>query len=244
MAAAAITAFSVTPSPWGVIAIALTPSTATAAIAPDVSVDGSFGTSVSSLTKSGVTLGASANYLLAFVGGDQSTDKITGVTFNSVSMTLLGKFYPGSALGWTYLFGLANPTTGGSQSIVVSASGSCSVISLEAQSYTNCSPTQPNTLVTASFSNTPTAWAVIVPVTAGCWGVSCSRLSGALLTSASCSGCGTTAVTRVTNGGSGLAIIDTNGTIPFLTPVTLTPNNAQWRVQRMDVSRTKNEALA
>lgn len=244
--AAAIALQASTATAWGVLSVALAPSTTSAAIAADVSLQGNFSSSVSSYTKA-MTLGANANYLLVGVVGDTTTDKVTAgsVTYNSVAMTQLIRLYAGASIGWLYLYGLASPATGSAHNIVVTATGSCSILGLEAQSYTNCSANQPNVSTSASFLSSAIAWSVLVPVGAGCWGVTFARNALGPLTSASCSGCGTTAATRVSQSGDGLAsLVDTNGTIPFFTATTLTPNSSQWRLQRMDISRTTQEKLA
>jgi hypothetical protein len=244
MAAASISMQAPSSADWGIISVALSPVSTTAAIAADASLLGGFGSSVSSRTVA-MTLGASANYLLAFVIGDQTSDFVTGVTYNAVAMTQLVKLYPGSSVGWLYLYGLAAPTTGSSQNIVVSASASCSKLGVEAQSYTNCSASQPNVSTSASFKGQTIAWSVLVPVVPGCWGVSAMRysVSGAPVFQ-SCTGCGTTASLRVSQQASDLgSIVDTNGTIPLLTAVALTANTLQWRLQRADIGRRSEEHL-
>jgi len=244
MAAASISMQGPAVGDWGIISLAISPVTARAAIAADVSVSGTFANSATSLTQT-ATLGASANYLLAGVLGDSASDLVTGVTYNSVAMTQLVKLYPGSTVGWLYVYGLPNPATGSSHNLVVSASGTCSTIGVTAQSYTNCSATQPNVQVSAAFKAINTAWSVLVPLTPGCWGVSFLRYSasGSPRTQ-TCTSCGTVAALRTSEGTNGvLSIVDTNGTIPLLTPTTLTPNRAQWRLQRADLGRRREQHL-
>ena len=88
MASAAIAVQAPSVSDFGIISIALAPAAATSAIAPDVSLAGGFGSTVSSRTVA-MQLGASANYLLVFVIGDATSDLVTGVTYNAVAMTQL-----------------------------------------------------------------------------------------------------------------------------------------------------------
>lgn len=244
MAAASISMQAPSSADWGIISVALSPVSSTAAIAPDVSLLGGFGSAVSSKTVA-MTLGANANYLLGFVIGDQTSDLVTGVTYNAVAMTQLAKLYPGSSVGWLYLYGLAAPTVGSAQNIIVSASGSCSKLGVEAQSYTNCSASQPGVTTTASFKGQAIAWTVLVPVAPGCWGVSAMRYSVAgSPTFQSCTGCGTVAALRVSQQTSDLgSIVDTAGTIPLLTAVALNPNSLQWRLQRADLGRRSEEHL-
>lgn len=246
MASAAIAMQAPAVSDWGILSVALAPASVGSVIATDTSLAGSSSAGVNTLTKS-MTLGSSANYLLVGVIGDNTSDKITGVTYNAVAMTQLVKVYPGSSVSWLYLYGLANPTTGGAHNIVVSASGACSNIGVEAQSYTNCAVSQPNVSTSASFRSVSIAWTVLVPLQSGCWGVSFMRFSSSgVPTFQSVAGTGTVASLRVSqnNSTSDLAsIVDTNGTIPLLTAVALNPNSAQWRVQRIDVSRRREEKV-
>lgn len=246
MASCAIAMQAPAVADWGIISAAIAPSSSASVIGVDTTLAGSSSAAVSSLTKS-MTLGSSANYLLVGVVGDNTTDKITGVTYNAVAMTQFAKIYPGTSVSWLYLYGLANPTTGGAHNIVVSASGSCSNIGLEAISYTNCSPSQPSVQVSASFRSTSIAWSVLLPLQSGCWGVSFMRFSGSGVPAfQSVTGTSTVASLRVSqnNSTSDLAsLVDTNGTIPLLTATALNPNTSQWRVQRLDVSRRREEKV-
>lgn len=247
MAVASIAMQAGASADWGIISLALAPSTATAAIADDTSLAGGSSNTVSTKTVA-MTLGASANYLLVFVIGDNTSDLVTGVTYNAVDMTQLAKVYPGSSVGWLYAYGLASPTTGSAENIIVSASGSCSSIGIEAQSYANCAANQPSASVTTTFRSQTIGWSTIVPLTQGCWGVSCLRYSvpGVPLVYTA-TGCGTSAVLRVSQSsaaGDLGSIVDTDGTIPLLAPITISPNTPQWRIQGLSVGRRREEKLA
>lgn len=69
------------------------------------------------------TVGSHSNLILfvSVTGGSSFTDTITGVTYNSVSMTLLGKSEV-SGDRWNYLFYLFNPDTG-SNTVDISYTG-------------------------------------------------------------------------------------------------------------------------
>lgn len=103
-------------------------------ITPDAAVYGGFVSDVSQTTSFTMGVGADG-YLLVGVLGDAVSDFITGVTFNGVALTLLGKqnSSPG-AVFWQYLYGLANPTPG-THNIVVSASSTTNYIQTFASSY-------------------------------------------------------------------------------------------------------------
>lgn len=74
------------------------------------------------------TNGASANYMtVTILRNDDTTtaaDDVTGVTYNGVSMTQLGKYNTSTQEpGVLYIYGLANPATG-SNNVVISLTGS------------------------------------------------------------------------------------------------------------------------
>ena len=223
---------------WVAFGLDMAPSTAASQIAFDIFVAGGASSSVSSKTVA-MTVGALANYLLVGVVGDATSDLVTGVTYNGVAMTQLAKAYNAN---WVYVYGLYAPATGVSHNIVASASGSCSTLGLDAVSYTNLSVIQPNTSVSILLSSSKTAWTSFAPITTGCLGVQLAfNTSGAAITGIVATGTGVTPLTRVADAGV-LSISDTNGPVPFANAVVLTPNTAQWAVQRIALKVRREES--
>jgi hypothetical protein len=94
-------------------------------------------TTAASTFSGSYTCGSGSNTLLIIgVVGDHTSDQVTGVTYNSVPMTLINKFQASaSPWTWQYLFYLLNPASG-SHTAVVSASGVCSNLAMGAADYT------------------------------------------------------------------------------------------------------------
>ena len=84
---------------------------------------GNNGGTTNSLTAA-YTVNASSNWLFVGFLGDVTTgnDDITGVTYNSVSLSLVAKKTTGLGTGdrFLYLYGLQNPTAGASHNVVIS----------------------------------------------------------------------------------------------------------------------------
>lgn len=95
------------------------------------------GSGATSYTRS-YTIGGSDRYLLVGVL-DVAGDTVTGVTYAGVSMTQLGKINAATSR-YTYLYGLANPTTG-TNDIVASRSGTTSVFGFGAVNLSGASQT-------------------------------------------------------------------------------------------------------
>lgn len=93
------------------------------AIAYDAATDGGNASSTSHTFSH--TCGASATILFVAVIGDTTggADDVTGVTYNSVSMTLVGKQTEATCNRFTYLYVLVSPATG-ANNVVISASSS------------------------------------------------------------------------------------------------------------------------
>lgn len=88
--------------------------------------------------------GSSLALVVAVVG--DGTDKIVGVSYGGVAMTLVAKAVLGSAR-WNYLYYLANPATGANT--VAASASSNSYIEINAASYTGVSASgQPGAFVT------------------------------------------------------------------------------------------------
>lgn len=210
---AMITVMGSSATNWSVIGFTLAPN---GVIQPDSSINGGVSASVSSFTAS-FTLGATANYLTVGVVGDFTTDKVTGVTYNSVAMTQLGKVQ--GAAGWVYVYGLAAPSTG-AHNVVVSASGTCSVLGFWASSYVGCSATQPDTLVVGSASSATGFTSTLTPVAVGSLALQFSVAASATSTSL------TGGVIRAHSGGAPFGTIaDSNAN---LSPQTAIVHLSQW----------------
>lgn len=172
------------------------------AIALDTSLDlGSV--TANSLTKAYTCTGSN---LVLFVGvlGDVTTDNITGVTYNTVAMTLVDKYHLfAGADRWFYCFRLLNPATG-SNNIVISSSSSLFIDGVAA-SYTGAAGGIDNTGTSANDgSGIATLDNTIVTVADNCWHVAAGGIaSGA-------PGAGTATTMRVSAAGGNMAFFDGN----------------------------------
>jgi len=179
------------------------------AIALDTTTDGGLANPATSLTFTHTTTGSN---LILFVScfGDVSNDAdaFTGITYNSVALTLIGKTNP-TGDRWVYLWYLIGPTTG-SHNVVVSTNFS-SAIDCHAASYTGVSQSgQPDASVTnsnTSVANGSDYTTTITVVAANSWTIIAGRInSGSGITA----GSGTT--TRQ-SGSNGLYTADSNGAL-------------------------------
>lgn len=228
MSTTSLSIYSASATSWGALAMTLAPATVGSQIGFDNSLSASFGSSVSSFTVA-YPVGAASNYLLVGVVSQNVTDVLTTVTYSAVGMTRLGGYYAAAISCWLYWYGLANPATG-SHNVVLTTSGSVAILGCEVASYTNLSATQPDSTVTVNVVNSALVWTLLTPTKAGCWGVQFSR--NVLGTISSTTG----GIVRVSETSDGLAsILDTNGVIPFPTPVTLTSNAIGWFIERVDL---------
>lgn len=94
------------------------------AIAIDTSLNFAYSSSGATSYTRSLTISGSDRYLVVSVL-DVAGDTVTGVTYNGVSMTQLGKINAATSR-YLYVYGLANPTTG-TNNIVASRSGTTSV---------------------------------------------------------------------------------------------------------------------
>lgn len=143
----------------------------------------------------------SQGLLIVAVVGDSINDNLTGVTFNSVAMTLINKIqYPGDR--WIYLYGLANPASG-THNIVASGLTFCE---LSAISYSGAAQTGiPDSTATASVTSVSSIALTTTVVAANCWlvGLEYGGTSKSV-------GAGTTARGTITVNPS---TMDSNGTV-------------------------------
>jgi hypothetical protein len=127
-------------------------------------------------TNGGNTAGTSHTYahtctgsnliLFVSVATNSASDLISGVTYNSVAMTLVDK-QQGTSTNYSYLFYLINPATG-ANNVVVSASSSCAIYS-DAVSYTGAKQSaQPDSSGKGTSTGATLALSTTV-VAANCW---------------------------------------------------------------------------
>jgi hypothetical protein len=135
------------------------------AIAFDATTNGGLANPGTSLTFSHTVTGSNP-ILFVNVVGSNSTDNITGATYNGVSMSLVGKIQTFTER-WVYLFVLVGPATGANN--VVVSSSPADVIAPDATSYTGAAQSgQPDAFSTKSSSGGLFTDAVTV-VAANCW---------------------------------------------------------------------------
>lgn len=149
------------------------------------------------------------NRILWTMIGIPVADSITGVTYNSVSMTQVGKI-ASLALGrYIYLYYLAGPSTG-SNNIVASSSGS-EILRGNAASYTGASQTGIPDAVSTNSGTVLSGAALTGTVTvgaSGCWLVMAGYQAGGPLTA------GASTTLRAQSGTSNfVGLFDSNGTV-------------------------------
>ncbi len=175
------------------------------AIAIDTTTDGGSSNPVASLTFSH-TCNGNDRLLTVAVEGDLSTNNITGVTYNGVSMTQVGTGQNGNSgtTRYTYFFWLIAPATG-ANSVVVSSSPNGFIVAVSA-SYTGVKQTgQPDASNTGVYA-TPSPALTLTSVLDNTWVIisSFGRTTGAA---------GTGSTLRVQNGTSGGGIYDSGASV-------------------------------
>ena len=167
-------------------------------------------TSGTSLTVAYTCTGSNLVLFVLVEGDVAPSDKITGVTYNSVAMTLIDKKNAASGIRVEYLFGLLGPATG-AHNIVISAS-SVITIAGAAASYTGVSQVGlPDAFTDNSATSTTSIATAITTKTDKCWVLYCGANSGGG-GSGNTGGANTTL--RQSAAGNGDAFIgDTNGTV-------------------------------
>lgn len=173
------------------------------ALAYDASAQGTTGSS--SLTFSHTCTGT--NLILIVAARFYTSDHITGITYNGVSMTLINKQQDNVGNNcYSYLFYLINPATG-THDVVVSADATPSIQMCAASaSYTGAKQTgQPDS--NNSQSSTATTMTISTTVVASdCWLVGCTSNFRA-----TAAGSGTTNRQQVA--GDPFTLSDSNGTV-------------------------------
>lgn len=165
----------------------------------------SIGTQVNASSKSWSHTCTGSDRILFVSAMSNTTDDVTGVTYNGVSMTQVGKQQmQASNNRWVYLYQLVNPATG-SNTITINASGT-TFLQGTATSYTGAKQTgQPDSSNTG-FANSSTSITISTTVvTSGSWLVMATGDNNG----GESGGTGTT----VRNSTNGNAISDSNGTV-------------------------------
>lgn len=154
---------------------------------------------------------ASGSSLFVVIEVNSSTDVVTSVTYNSVSMTQLASRrcskFGGAA--YLYIYFLATPTSG-SNNIVVSLSSAKTGV-WGGVSYTGVGATQPDSTAqnTATTTGSGTPFTLTTSVVAsGCWLLSITKDSSG----GSSAGSGTTRISPLSSG-FGEQWWDSNGTV-------------------------------
>lgn len=124
----------------------------------------------SSLTLS-YTMGSVSNgILIVYVTSDIGSDSITGITYNSVSMTQAIKLHDTSNNSWNYLYYLLSPSSG-ANNIVVSSSSS-GFFYCQAASYSGVKQSSQPDATTSGFSATGTSiTGNVTTIADNCWGL-------------------------------------------------------------------------
>lgn len=144
------------------------------------------------------------NLLVWYGGVDGTTEVITGVTYNGVSMTQVNKLQePGAR--WWYLYILKNPATG-TNNLVVSASGSTNFITLAASYAGTDTTTQPDDNASQATAGTQaTISQNLTSTIAGDWAFAGVRNDAVVMT-------GTTNLTGLSASGA-IMSFDSNGSL-------------------------------
>lgn len=192
------------------------------AIAVDAVTNGTGGT-VTSITYSHTCSGEN-RYLLVFVrGGGGEGNRVTGITYNGVAMSLIGVANYGEAM---IVYGLVNPATG-AHNVVVSFSSS-SYAQSGCISYTGVHQTSSidGTVQTYAPTSVSSVTATVTTSYPGSWLIIGAK-NGSLTISA-----GTNCTLRVNCGSEGARSGDTNGgTTPGANTIQVTASgSSNWSV--------------
>jgi hypothetical protein len=176
------------------------------AIALDNTAEGLSASGATSVTVSLTVGSGSDRYLLAGVFSN-GADDVTGVTYASVAMTQLHKAVVNvAAVGYLYIYGLANPSSG-TNNLVASRSGSSSKIYAGGVSYTGVKQTgQPDATATTTTNGTQSSCTpTLTTIADNCWLFTVGHQDNLQTISAS------TGATLRGNSNGGYGIFDSNG---------------------------------
>lgn len=187
------------------------------AIAFDTATDGGITASGTSLTWSHTCTGSDLLLRVGVRGTLEATDRITGVTYNGVAMTLIARVQNAFPDRWISLWELVGPASGAND--VVVSSSPADVIIGQSASYTGADAHDADN--TATGSSVDTLACSATPVADGCWlqGVQGNHIGNPNAG---------TATTKRIGTGNGMGLFDNNGAIspPALTTLTVTTGSA------------------
>lgn len=168
--------------------------------------DAKSGTHAASGTATSWNHTCTGSNLLLLVGIEcYSGDVVSSVTYNSVSMTQIGKASAGGGGQYIYIYGLANPTTG-TNSVTINRSVSVG-FNANAVSYTGCAqsgiPDASNT--TVGYTNGSTYTRTLTTVANNCWIFICMGGNR--------NGIAGTGLTDESTDTNGCNVMDTNGAL-------------------------------
>lgn len=124
--------------------------------------------SVSTLSWSHTCSGSDRILFVAFVHNDDTVDRVTGITYNSVSMTRINSSSQGTD-GRIYLYYLVAPATG-SNTVTVSMNASDDLVRGISVSYTGASQTGvPDAQGTTTFSAVTSGSLSVTSIANNCW---------------------------------------------------------------------------
>ncbi len=191
------------------------------AIGFDVVTDGSNATATS-LTWSHTVTGSNP-ILYVDVIGDLATDAVTGVTYNSVAMTLVAKSASFGSTRWVYLYGLYAPATG-AHNVVVSAGAS---VFLAGHSISYTGAAQSGTLSLGSNTGSSASAASLsitcAPTVDNSWAI------GAIKNDAGAGSAGTATTLRLSTAAGGMSTCDHGPISPAAnTTLQITDGTTAW----------------
>lgn len=112
--------------------------------------------------------------LILFVTATGANGDVTGITYNSVAMTKINSTVTDSAVLFTSLWYLVNPSTG-ANNVVITTSTATGVVGSSA-SYTGVNQTgQPDASTTVASSTTTSYSSSVTSVANNCWTIATSR---------------------------------------------------------------------
>ncbi len=175
------------------------------AIAFDNKAVGSYNSGGTS-TSFSFTTSASANRLLTVAWYNDTTNPVTGITYNGVSLVMVGSTQTSATISMG-MFYLAGPTVAsGANSIVISRTNGNGTLLYEVASYTGARPAlQPDAVVQGSSGTTTPFSTTITPVQTNTWVIGTAIMYNQTLTS------GTNLTLR--QGQAFAGILDSNGTV-------------------------------
>lgn len=132
-------------------------------------------------------------YLVVYAYDVSVGDTVTGVTYNGVAMTQLAKAPRGADNRYIYIYGLVAPDTGGAYNVVITRTGTTSVLMGGATSYTGVNQSVPTDGTDTDNGTASTLTSTIVTTVANC------AITGACIYSSGSQAAGTDTVVLSAN---------------------------------------------